>query len=557
MFSNSKIVLNEIRQRQSTCRKSVDLFLLLRTSFLLIFVFFVRTSSPQETKAMIYLSQYGYLPPSVSKPSSGNLLSQEALSNAVAEFQNFAGLNVTGELDEETLKLMETPRCGVKDKVGFATDSRSKRYALQGSRWKVRDLTYKISKYPRALKKEHVDSEVKKAFGVWSKYTDLTFTQKKVGSVHIEIRFERGEHGDGDPFDGRGGTLAHAYFPVYGGDAHFDDDEVWTIDSFSGTNLFQVAAHEFGHSLGLSHSDVRAALMAPFYRGYQPYFELHEDDIEGIQALYGKKTRGGSGGSSAPKPTTESPNSVYDDPELCSSPTVDTIFNGPEKQTYVFRKDKYWKLTSDGVARGYPKLISKSWPGLPSNIDAAFTYKNGKTYFFKGKDYWRYTGKKMDGDYPKPISKGFEGIPDNIDAALVWGGNGKIYFFKDDKFWKFDPSAKPPVKKTYPKPISNWDGIPDKIDAALQYTNGYTYFFKKGAYWRFNDRNFMVDEGNPAFPRSSAHWWFGCKSATRDTLAGGPEEKKTPGYSDSSSDVTSPRALTVLLCLLLFLARYT
>jgi matrix metalloproteinase-14 (membrane-inserted) len=93
-------------------------------------------------------------------------------------------------------------------------------------------------------------------------------------------RFEQGEHGDGDPFDGPGGTLAHAYFPVYGGDAHFDDAEQWTINSNRGTNLFQVAAHEFGHSLGLSHSDVRSALMAPFYRGYDPVFKLDSDDIQ-------------------------------------------------------------------------------------------------------------------------------------------------------------------------------------------------------------------------------------------------------------------------------------
>lgn len=148
-------------------------------------------------------------------------MAEDAWQNAVKDFQGFAGINITGELDDETMELMALPRCGVKDKVGFGSDSRSKRYALQGSRWKVKDLSYKISKYPKRLNKEDVDKEVAKAFNTWTEYTDLTFTAKKTNPVHIDIRFETGEHGDGDPFDGPGGTLAHAYFPVYGGEFTF------------------------------------------------------------------------------------------------------------------------------------------------------------------------------------------------------------------------------------------------------------------------------------------------------------------------------------------------
>lgn len=467
-----------------------------------------------ESQAMMYLSRFGYLDPSLQNPTSGSLISGDTIREAIAEFQSFAGLNATGILDEETSVYMSKPRCGVKDKIGKGGSARRKRYALQGSRWRVNYLTYAITKYPTGLRSSDVDRELARAFQVWSDVTQLTFVHQRSGKVHIEIRFERSEHGDGDPFDGPGGTLAHAYFPIYGGDAHFDDAEQWTISSYRGTNLFQVAAHEFGHSLGLSHSDVRSALMAPFYRGYEPNFKLDVDDIVAIQQLYGKRV--------SPKTPTTTPRTLQTYPtskrsgppvnELCSKTKIDAIFAGPDEKVYVFKGSKYWKLEDNAIAPGYPRSISKDWAGLPDNIDAAFTWTNGKTYFFKGSRYWRFTDFTLDTvyHYPKDIKEGFAGIPSNVDAAFVWSGNGKIYFFKGKKYWRFDPSQSPPVKSTYPKQISNWEGLPNDIDAAFQYTNGYSYFFKSGQYWRFNDRSFKVDQGIPAYPRPAGDWWFGC-----------------------------------------------
>lgn len=49
----------------------------------------------------LYLSQYGYLGISPSKllnSSSSNLIDGRVLTNAVSEFQSFAGLDVTGKL---------------------------------------------------------------------------------------------------------------------------------------------------------------------------------------------------------------------------------------------------------------------------------------------------------------------------------------------------------------------------------------------------------------------------------------------------------------------------
>ncbi|KAK2719637.1 matrix metalloproteinase-24-like isoform X2 [Artemia franciscana] len=477
------------------------------------------TGSPvsveSDAQALIYLTRYGYVDRSTetqlaSTSKFANLKSFDDFKMAVMEFQAFAGLNQTGTLDPETIKLMNTPRCGVRDFIG-PSGHRSKRYALQGSRWRVKDLTYRISRYPSKLKKLDVDIEIARAFDVWAKATQLNFIKRDTGRVHIEIRFENYEHGDGDPFDGPGGTLAHAYFPIYGGDAHFDDAETWTINSYKGTNLYQVAAHEFGHSLGLSHSDIRSALMAPFYRGYEPTLELDVDDILAIQALYGRPPTSiiATTTTKKPKPPQKPISS-----ELCANPTFDTIFTGPDANTYVFKGDRYWKLDADKISSGYPRSIWKDWGGLPGNIKAAFTWTNGRLYFFKNNLYWRFTNMRMDHGYPKPISTGFPGVPDNFDTAFVWSGNGKIYFFKGSQYWRFDPSQRPPIKSSYPKSISNWEGLPVNMQSAFQYSNGYTYFFKNGEYWRFNDRSFKVDEGDPAFPRAVASWWFGCPELT-------------------------------------------
>ena len=58
-----------------------------------------------------------------------------------------------------------------------------------------------------------VNESLRRAFYVWEKHADLTFEWQESGVPDLEIRWEIGDHGDGDPFDGSGGTLAHAFFP--------------------------------------------------------------------------------------------------------------------------------------------------------------------------------------------------------------------------------------------------------------------------------------------------------------------------------------------------------
>ncbi|NWY46343.1 MMP18 protein, partial [Sylvia atricapilla] len=206
-----------------------------------------------------------------------------SIAERIKEMQKFFHLTITGKLDRETEEIMKLPRCGLPDVAEYQTFPRS-------PKWKKTHLTYKILSYTPDLPRRKVDDAIKRALMVWSDVTPLQFRRVYLSQADIEIRFARREHGDGSPFDGNGGTLAHAFAPGegLGGDAHFDDDEKWS-EVNQDVNLFLVAAHEFGHSLGLDHSNVQGALMYPLYSYQNPEnFRLPADDRRGIQKLYGK-----------------------------------------------------------------------------------------------------------------------------------------------------------------------------------------------------------------------------------------------------------------------------
>jgi matrix metalloproteinase-14 (membrane-inserted) len=494
----------------------------------------VRIRRQEQINPTKYLRQFGYLPSNdelsedLTDVKAANEIAMDEHSEefrlAVVEFQRFAGLNTTGKVDVATAEAMAMPRCGIRDKGA----DRAKRFVAESSVWPKRDLTYFIHKYPdEDLLPSEVDTVLKRAFSVWSSVTPLSF-RSSAGDSDIQVGFFRGVHSTNDvPFDGPGGVLAHAFFPRFGGNMHFDADENWQAETLdarfrsSGRQLLQTAVHELGHSLGLQHSDRKESIMAPFYKGWMDEVALGDDDIRGIQYLYGVR----KGVSQPPKITTPPPPPEND---ICSSPTINAATQTRDGSFYIFRGDSYWKLkpSAIGVEEGYPKN-NVDWGGLPGAVDAAFfNPHNGFTYLFQGNQIGRYTNEELEPGYPRPISEEFQGLDvSNLDAALLWPRNKHLYLFKEELYWKLDVD-KMRVADSYPKRISeHWLGVPDGLDAALAWSNGKTYFFKGTEYYRFDDTTLTVDaDPRLPFPRPIAKWWLGCEDFVANGQVEGGED---------------------------------
>ena len=141
------------------------------------FACFLLTFVTSESEiALIYLKKFGYIPKTTKRiddaPNQspgigsddpigdGNTGKRLNLTEAVKTFQKFAGLEATGELDDATLKLMGTPRCGVEDIVP-ASGGNSSKYQAQGSRWKKTRLSYRVTRYSQKMSQADVDADVR------------------------------------------------------------------------------------------------------------------------------------------------------------------------------------------------------------------------------------------------------------------------------------------------------------------------------------------------------------------------------------------------------------
>jgi len=260
-------------------------------------------------KVVKYLLKYGYIFHQLkseiladSQISASELVSLvDAVDEALDRLREFIKVEDTLEI----LKVVDLPRCGVADFQTLAATQR---------KWGRKNLTYFVEKRDTDLSSEVWDATIEKAFQQWTDVADIKFQRVTSSNCNIVVSVGRGR---ADDFDGSNGTLAWAQLP---GSSNYtgrllckaDADERWITQGSNGILLLNVMCHEFGHILGLEHSSVRTALMAPIYSPSVPKPQ-RTDDISRIVNLYGVPT------------TTEPIPPVVPTPDPTPNPTDNVI----------------------------------------------------------------------------------------------------------------------------------------------------------------------------------------------------------------------------------------
>jgi hypothetical protein len=168
-------------------------------------------------------------------------------------------------------------------------------YATVGDGWDgpgngSAELSYFLSAGSADLSASLQVGEIARALAEWSRYADVRWQPAGAADLPHSLTIFWGppDHGDGFRFAPE--VLAHAFYPAppapepIGGDIHFNDTFDWGAGDPVRYDVFTVALHESGHSLGLAHSSNPSSVMYPMYRGIMS--GAGEEDVAAIQSLY-------------------------------------------------------------------------------------------------------------------------------------------------------------------------------------------------------------------------------------------------------------------------------
>ncbi|KAI9108225.1 hypothetical protein K1719_020708 [Acacia pycnantha] len=229
------------------------------------------------------------------------------LNDVLEAFQKTYNLPVTGKLDNDTIKLIKRPRCGVPPDVINVTSTMPTSFNWSWPEGK-KQFTYAF------LPKNNVDKSLKDAFSSafsrWEKVTGLSFTEtpsfNQSDILIVFLKWDESEVVAGS--DLLGSVRTSGWRAMY-----FNVKENWVVPTADngmvmeddGLDIETVAMHQIGHMVGFPHTTTEeAAVMFPFMERGQRKLEFATNESKRIQQVfrsdYASPSYGGAAGGVGP-----------------------------------------------------------------------------------------------------------------------------------------------------------------------------------------------------------------------------------------------------------------
>jgi hypothetical protein len=169
-------------------------------------------------------------------------------------------------------------------------------YVLSGPKWSASPVLYYVNPVNLDLPQPVVPPAVMVGADAWSQQTSASFRFQNAGTSSVTTNANDGVNVVMFRNASSGSAIATTYW-WSSGSSIIDADIVFWDGGFTfftgssgcsnGFYIEDIAAHEFGHALGLGHSASPAATMYPSVSSCNMSNRtLDVDDINGVQALY-------------------------------------------------------------------------------------------------------------------------------------------------------------------------------------------------------------------------------------------------------------------------------